>query len=95
MSYRILFTPTVAGSSAKNKPTDELVRLKRNAARRLGKQRRNKTMTYDEAMEGHAVSLKQAKAEVLAHGIDWADFVDEVGDKKVYYSNEILEWLGY
>jgi len=52
-------------------------------------------MTYDEAMEGYQVSLKQAKAEVLAHGIDWADFVDEVGDKKVYYSNEILEWLGY
>ena len=52
-------------------------------------------MTYNEAMEGHQVSLKQAKAEVLAHGIDWAEFVDEVGDKKVYYSNEILEWLGY
>ena len=52
-------------------------------------------MTYDEAMEGHQVSLKQAKAGVLAHGIDWADFVDAVGSKKVYYSNEILEWLGY
>jgi hypothetical protein len=52
-------------------------------------------MTYDEAMEGYDVSAKQAKAEVLAHGVDWADFVDAVGSKKVYYSNEILEWLGY
>ena len=95
MSYHILFTRTGDGSSAKNKPTDELVRLKRNAARRLGKQRRNKTMTYDEAMEGYDVSAKQAKAEVLAHGVDWAELVEEVGSKSVYKSNEVLEWLGY
>ena len=52
-------------------------------------------MTHDEAMEGHPVSLREAKAKVLAHGVDWAEFVDAVGSKKVYYSNEILEWLGY
>ena len=52
-------------------------------------------MTYDEAMEGYQVSLKQAKAEVLAHGVDWADFVEEVGSKSVYKSNEVLEWLGW
>jgi hypothetical protein len=37
----------------------------------------------------------QAKAEVLAHGVDWAEFVEEVGSKSVYKSNEVLEWLGY
>jgi len=78
-----------------SKPTDELVRLKRNAARRLGKQRRNNTMTYEEAMEGYDISAKQARAEVLAHGIDWEEFVEEVGRKSVYKSNEVLEWLGY
>ena len=78
-----------------HKPTDELVRLKRNAARRLGKQRRNNTMTYEEAMEGYDISAKQARAEVLAHGIDWEEFVEEVGRKSVYKSNEVLEWLGY
>ena len=52
-------------------------------------------MTYDEAMEGYDVSAKQAKAEVLAHGVDWAEFVEEVGSKSVYKSNEVLEWLGY
>jgi len=52
-------------------------------------------MTYDEAMEGHDISAKQARAEVLAHGIDWEEFVEEVGSKSVYKSNEVLEWLGY
>lgn len=52
-------------------------------------------MTYEETMDGHDVSAKQAKAEVLAHGIDWEEFVDEVGSKSVYKSNEVLEWLGY
>ena len=52
-------------------------------------------MTYEEAMEGYDVSAKQAKAEVLAHGVDWAEIVEEVGSKSVYKSNEVLEWLGY
>jgi hypothetical protein len=52
-------------------------------------------MTYDEAMEGYDVSAKQAKAEVLAHGVDWEEFVEEIGSKSVYKSNEVLEWLGY
>ena len=52
-------------------------------------------MTYDEAMEGYDVSAKQAKAEVLAHGVDWEEFVEEAGSKSVYKSNEVLEWLGY
>lgn len=52
-------------------------------------------MTYEEAMDGHDVSAKQARAEVLAHGVDWAEFVEEVGSKSVYKSNEVLEWLGY
>ena len=55
----------------------------------------NHHMTYEEAMDGHDVSAKQAKAEVLAHGVDWAEFVEEVGSKPVYKSNEVLEWLGY
>jgi len=58
-------------------------------------QRGNNTMTYEEAMEGYDVSAKQARAEVLAHGVDWAEFVEEVGSKSVYKSNEVLEWLGY
>jgi hypothetical protein len=51
-------------------------------------------MTYEEAMEGHDISAKQ-RAEVLAHGVDWAEFVEEVGNKAIYKSNEVLEWLGY
>ena len=73
----------------------QTVKIETKPRKRLHNATEKQHMTYDEAMEGHQVSLKQAKAEVLAHGIDWADFVDEVGDKKVYYSNEILEWLGY
>ena len=52
-------------------------------------------MTYTEVMEGFYVSAKQARAEVLAHGVDWEEFVEEIGSKSVYKSNEVLEWLGY
>ena len=40
MSYHTLLMRTADGLSATTKPTDELVRFKRNAERRLGKQRR-------------------------------------------------------
>lgn len=57
--------------------------------------RGNTMATYDEAMAGFEVSEKEARREVEKHGIDWQEFVEEMGRKDYYDSAEVLAWLGY
>jgi hypothetical protein len=52
-------------------------------------------MTYNEAMEGHSVTRRQAFAEIEDHGLDVAEFIEDCGDSAHYNSREVLEWLGY
>ena len=51
--------------------------------------------TYDEAMAGFEVTEKEARREVEKHGIDWQEFVEEMGRRDCYDSAEVLAWLGY
>lgn len=51
--------------------------------------------TYDEAMAGFEVSETEARREVEKHGIDWQEFVEEMGRRDCYDSAEVLAWLGY
>ena len=51
--------------------------------------------TYDEAMAGFEVTKEEARREVEKHGIDWEEFVDEMGRIDCYDSAEVLAWLGY
>lgn len=53
-------------------------------------------MTLDEVFdEEPMISKVEAMREVRRHGLDWADFIAEAGDKAEYNGREILEWLGY
>lgn len=50
--------------------------------------------TYDEAIEA---TLTRARAlnEVIKHNLDEQDFLNEMGDRKYYSGQEVLDWLGY
>ena len=56
-------------------------------------------MTYYESAEDTQLSKKEALLELKWHGIthpdDIACFLKEVGDKKEYEAQEVLDWLGY
>lgn len=49
---------------------------------------------YDEACEAE-INHNQAKNEVESHGLDFADFLADCGDKEIYQGREVLDWLGY
>lgn len=51
-------------------------------------------MDYEEAIEA-TVTRAQAQREIECHGLRFADFVSEVGDRAQYRGSEVLEWLGY
>jgi hypothetical protein len=51
-------------------------------------------MGYDEAVQAE-VSAKAAMREVAKHGCEWAEFVQDCGDKAIYKGQEVLDWLGY
>lgn len=52
-------------------------------------------MTLDEAFEGHPVSRDEVRRELGRHGFTLAEFTHDVGDRQVYDSAAVLEWLGY
>lgn len=51
-------------------------------------------MTYVEALET-TISQTVARREVENHGLDWQDFIDEVGNRAEYLGSDVLNWLGY
>ena len=55
---------------------------------------RGETMSYDDAIEA-TVTKGEAIAEIKAHGLDPADFFEEVGKKDEYLGIDVLSWLGY
>lgn len=50
--------------------------------------------TYEDACEAE-ISRKRAKREVERHNTKWTEFLEDIGDKKIYTGREILDWLGY
>jgi hypothetical protein len=51
-------------------------------------------MSYDDAIEA-TVTKGEAIAEIKAHGLDPADFFEEIGKKDEYLGIDVLSWLGY
>jgi hypothetical protein len=51
-------------------------------------------MSYDDAIEA-TVTKGEAIAEIKAHGLDPADFFEEIGKKGEYLGIDVLSWLGY
>ena len=51
-------------------------------------------MNYSEALEA-SISINDAREEVIRHGLNWQDFLQDIGEKEEYLGEEILNWLGY
>ena len=52
-------------------------------------------MTYEEAAQHLEISPTEARREIEKQGEDWQEFVDTFGVQSVYYSDDVLEWLGW
>jgi len=52
-------------------------------------------MTYEEAAQHLEISPAEARREIEKQGEDWQEFVDTFGVHSVYYSDDVLEWLGW
>jgi hypothetical protein len=50
--------------------------------------------SYEEAVEAE-VTADQARREIEKHGLEWQDFLNDVGMKDLYTGQEVLDWLGY
>ena len=50
--------------------------------------------SYNEAMD-LAVTRDEARGEVLEHGLEWCDFIEDEGDLPEYKGAQVLAWLGY
>lgn len=51
-------------------------------------------MTYDEAIDA-TITRKEAIEEIKKHGINPAEFFQEIGEKEEYIGSDVLNWLGY
>jgi uncharacterized DUF497 family protein len=45
--------------------------------------------------EGIEVDRDEVKCECRKHGVEFADLVEELGDKDIYFSRDVMLWLGY
>lgn len=52
-------------------------------------------MTYYESAEGQTISKARAEKEVIDHGADVFQFLEDCGDKAEYDAQVVLDWLGY
>lgn len=50
--------------------------------------------TYSESWP-ETVTAAQARHEIKRHGLAWAEFIEECGEKQTYRSADVLSWLGY
>ena len=51
-------------------------------------------LSYEDAVE-EEVTPMEAKQEIEKHGLEWSDFIQDVGQKPMYTGLEVLTWLGY
>lgn len=51
-------------------------------------------MNYEKAILA-TVTQKQARHEILEHGLKFTDFVIDCGDKPFYKGKTVLDWIGY
>ena len=52
-------------------------------------------MTYEEAAQHLEISPAEERRVIEKQGEDWQEFVDTFGVQSVYYSDDVLEWLGW
>jgi len=53
-------------------------------------------MDYYGSSKGIIITRHRAFAELKAHGVvDFKEFITEVGNKKFYSAQSVLNWLGY
>lgn len=52
-------------------------------------------MDYYDSAEGQIISRERAEREVIDHGADVFEFLEDVGEKPEYDAQEVLRWLGY
>ena len=51
---------------------------------------------YYDSAEGIKISRDRVLCELKDHGVvDFKEFFDDLGDKKLYSAQTVLEWLGY
>jgi hypothetical protein len=54
---------------------------------------------YYESAEGLTITRYRALVEIKSHGLDFEEnlkeFFEELGDKKLYSAQAVLDWLGY
>jgi hypothetical protein len=54
---------------------------------------------YYDSAEGIMISRDRALFEIKSHGLDYdenlKEFFEELGDKKLYSAQAVLDWLGY
>lgn len=51
-------------------------------------------MTYEEAIEAK-VTKAEAIRELEKHGLSFADFSKDHGNKATYKGSDVLAWMGY
>lgn len=51
-------------------------------------------MNFQEALKAK-VTKEQARIEIEKHNLNFAEFVQEKGDKEFYSGKVVLFWMGY
>ena len=51
-------------------------------------------MEFEQAQRA-TVTREQAMREIRRHGLAWADFTADCGDRATYRGHVVLGWLGY
>jgi len=58
--------------------------------------RHDATEAYYDSAAGITITRRRAFKELKSHGVvDFQEFLDEVGDRKFYSAQGVLNWLGY
>lgn len=57
-------------------------------------ERKEIQMTYEEAIEAK-VTKAEAIRELEKHGLSFADFSKDHGNKATYKGSDVLAWMGY
>lgn len=56
-------------------------------------------MTFDEALDVEDISRLEARAEIMAHGVSWWDFLQDTtpdgAEPDTWRGETVLAWLGY
>tara|TARA_Y100000361_G_C10852322_1_gene185020 strand:- start:174 stop:335 length:162 start_codon:yes stop_codon:yes gene_type:complete len=53
-------------------------------------------MDYYESAKGIMITRDRALQEIRNHNLEnFEEFFEDLGDKKEYYAQDVLDWLGY